>query len=236
MKRIIFLMSISLGSMFLFTSCFEKIDNWYTETSEYDGRFVVGTTCEEYSSDDVPVSEGMEMWVFNTSNNVANEIWIDNFSIAGTHIKAKLTLIGDAKTFKTAGDTKLDEDSGVTYWLKPDGNPGGNYPPAAPTAAGITMDAVTLYTRISVDSAYIIKNAATTLGGNKSDSICLKTTLYHDAFQIISYETGPAKFAWKLVEGSEGNMDGWEEHWTISGYRYTGFPEDLGKKPPIVVK
>lgn len=244
MKKAFYLINITLASVLLFTSCFEKMDNWYTETSEYDGRFVVSATCEEYSSDDVPLSDGMEMWIFNTAKNAANEIWIDNFSIAGFHMKAKLNVNGDAKSFKTDSDVNLFYDSETTYVLNASGAPVAYYPPAAPTAAGTKINCVTLYTRIKVDSAFISKAAATTPGGNKSDSVYLKATLFHDAFEAESYQTPSStwdnplvpEYDWRVVEGSLGNADGWEEHWTISGYRYTGFPEDLGKKPPIVVK
>jgi hypothetical protein len=184
----------------------------------------------------------MEMWVFNTANNTPNEIWIDNFSIAGFHMKAKLNVTGDASSFKTDADTKLFYDSETTYVLDNNGNPVAYYPPAAPTVAGTTIDCVTLYTRISVDSAFVTKAGATTPGGNKSDSVYMRTTLYHDAFQAESYQTDAStwanplipEFDWRVVDGSVGNADGWEEHWTLSGYRYTGFPEDIGKNPPIV--
>lgn len=243
MKKVIYLINIILATMLLFTSCFEKIDNWYTETSPYDGRFVVSATCEEYSSDDVPLSDGMEMWIFNTAKNAANEIWIDHFSIAGFHMKAKLNVTGDVNSFKTDTDTNLFYDSDVTYVLNASGAPVAYYPPAA-TTSGAKINCVTLYTRISVDSAFIKKGAATTPGGNKSDSVYLRATLYHDAFEAESYQTDPSTWAnpatpeyrWRVVDGSLGNADGWEEHWTMSGYRYTGFPEDLGSKPPIVEK
>jgi hypothetical protein len=238
-KLILFSISFSL----IFSSCFKKIDNWYTETSEYDGRYVVSATCEEYSSDDVPLSDGMELWIFNTSDNLANEIWIDHFSIAGFPMKAKLNVTGDAANFKTAGDVNLYHDSEVIYILV-DGNPVAYGPPdpGDATAAGELLDAVHLYTRVSVDTGKIINGGATTPGGNVSDSVFLKLTLYHNAFQYISYETDPADWAnpsvpeydWRIKDGSLTNADGWEEHWTISGYRYTGFPEDIGHKPPII--
>lgn len=231
MKKIIYLASIFSVAL-MFTSCFEKIDNWYTETSPYDGRFVVSATCEEYSSDDVPLSAGMEMWIFNTAKNTANEIWIDHLSIAGHDIKARLNITGDASNFNTAVDTELEEDAG-TYVLNDNGSL-GSYPPAAPASAGLKKNCITLYTRIKVDSAFISKAAATTPGGNKSDSLYVKTTLFHDGFELESYQKDASTYAWRVVEGSLGNKDGWEEHWTMSGYRYTGFPEDIGKKPPIV--
>ena len=241
MKKVIRLINISLVTMFLFTSCFDKMDNWYSETAAYDGRFIVSATCDEYSSDDIPLSDGMEMWLFNSANNLANEIWIDNFSIAGFPMKAKLNVAGDALSFKTNSDFSLYNDTETAYVLNADGNPAGYYPPDA-TAAGETIDCVQLYTRISIDEAGIIKSGATTPGGNKSDSIYIKATLYQDAFKAESYETDattwddPAvpEYSWKIVEGSIVNADGWEEHWTMSGYRYTGFPEDLGANPPIV--
>ncbi|GHV10529.1 hypothetical protein FACS1894162_4960 [Bacteroidia bacterium] len=237
MKKLIFLFSIA--ATMAFSSCLEEKENWYSATSAYDGRFVVSTTCDEYSSDDVPLSDGMEMWVFNSAENVANEIWIDHFAIAGVNIKAKLNVVGEATKFNTAESFELAANSGVTYVLV-NGDPVARFPVTASVADEI-IDCVTLYTRIGVENGGIVKNGATTPGGNKSDSIYLKTTLYSDFFQYISYETDPAtwtnpsvpEYDWKIVNGSITNAAGWEEHWTIAGYRYTGFPEDTGMKPPI---
>lgn len=241
MKKTIYLISIFLVTTSFFTSCFKEKDNWYSATAEYDGRYVVGTTCEEYSDDDIPLSERVEMWVYNTSDNIANEIWIDQFNIAGIPMKAKLNVTGNSENFKTNDDVSLYYESDLIYVLDEDGAPIDYYPPIA-TAIGEVINCVELYTRISIEEGGIIKKGATTPGGNASDSIFLKTILYSDAFQAESYETasdtwetpGTPEYDWKIIETSVTNADGWEEHWTVAGYRYTGYPEDIGTEPPIV--
>lgn len=240
MKKIIYLISILLVTMTLFTSCFKEIDNWYTETAAYDGRYVVSTTCEEYSSDDVPLSAGMEMLVYNSADNVANKFWIE-LSIAGLPIKAKLNVNGDATNFNMDSNIDLYYDSDIVYVLDDDGNPVTYFPPIA-TATGEIIDCLELYTRISIEKGGIIKKGATTPGGNASDSIYMNTIIYSDMFQAESYETpsdtwedpGIPEYDWKIIDTSIANADGWEEHWTISGYRYTGYPEDTGAKPPVI--
>ena len=54
MKKLIFVLSASL-LMMSFTSCFKEIDNWYTETAGYDGRYSVAISCEEEPSLDLAI-------------------------------------------------------------------------------------------------------------------------------------------------------------------------------------
>ncbi|MCL1934135.1 MAG: hypothetical protein FWF53_10050 [Candidatus Azobacteroides sp.] len=239
MKKIVYLLCISAPMMF-FTSCFEKIDNWYTETSGLDGRYVVATTCEEYSDDDTSIEDGNEVMIYNTAANVNDEIWIDTY-VAGDSIKGKFKITGDASGFKgAAGDAQnvrvttllIDTD----YGLAPFTDAYAGYF-RVPTAAGQLNDGLQLYTRITLVEGKIIPKGATTIGGNVSDSVYLKTIMHHDYVQFISYqlpeeeweEEGVPEFGWQLKPGSNSpaDADGYDETWTLAGYRYTGFQEDF---------
>jgi hypothetical protein len=68
--------------------------------------------------------------------------------------------------------------------------------------------------------------------------------MYSGFLVVESYEISSAQWTdpsvpeydWRVKEGSRRNADGFEEHWMLAGYRYTGLPEDIGAKPPITVK
>ncbi|MCL1936891.1 MAG: hypothetical protein FWF52_00655 [Candidatus Azobacteroides sp.] len=238
MKKIIYLLYIPIFMML--TSCFEKIDNWYTETSALDGRYVVAATCEEYSADDAPIEDGNEVMIYNTAANVGDEIWIDTH-VAGESVKGKFKITGDAAGFKAANDAQ----NVSTTTLLIDTEDYGPIPFEdiyaeyfrVPTTAGQLIDGVQLYTRITLVEGKIIPKGATTIGGNISDSVYLKTILHSDYIQFVSYQLPEGEwekedvpeFGWKLKEGSNtpADEDGWDETWTLSGYRYTGLPEDF---------
>jgi hypothetical protein len=225
----------------MFTSCFEEVDNWYTETSALDGRYVVATTCAEYDDDNTSIEDGNEVLIYNTAANVKDEIWIET-QIAGEPIKARFKLTGDATSFtdsltivenvNNAGTFYIDTDYGLAPFIS-------SYADyfRVPTAVGQLNDGVQLYTRVTLKEGKVISKGAITIGGNVSDSIYLKTVMHHDYVQFISYQlpedewkvAGVPEFGWKLKEGSNSpaDEDGWDETWTLSGYRYTGYPEDI---------
>ncbi|MEL7589583.1 MAG: lipid-binding protein [Prolixibacteraceae bacterium] len=230
----------------LFTSCMEEIDNWYTNTSDFDGRFVVATTCEEYSSDNTTIADGNELMIYNSAANIENEIIIDTH-VAGHAIKGKFKVTGNTAEFTAAEVAdNLSRSSGLSdddfYVLKngaPDKYPSGL---GDPESAGIEHEGVQLYSRLSLGNGKIIPKAATTIGGNVSDSVYVETTMYFDLVTIESYQIPEAdwsdpnepEYDWRVKAGSRTNAAGWEEHWTLAGYRYTGFPEDVNPKVPII--
>lgn len=237
MKNIAYLFSILLIGV-VFSSCFEDIDNWYSETASYDGRFVVATTCEEYSSDNTTISDGIELMIYNTADNVPNEVWLDT-EVAGQHIKGKFKLTGDPSNFSST--ETVDNIASDSYYIDTDY---GLAPFTAsyasyfrvPTAAGQLNDGIQLYTRITLLEGKILPNAATSIGGNTSDSIYVKTVMHHDFMQFESYEIPEEEwddpdvpeFAWRVKPGTNtpATAEDWDETWTLAGYRYTGLPED----------
>ena len=238
MKKLIYISILSI--MVLFTSCFEDKDNWYSETSSYDGRYVVAQSSEE-SDDDTVIEDGNELMIYNSAADIENEIIID-FSIAGNPVKGKFNVSGTSANFSTSGTvvknlsrTVLEDDD---YSLtKEDGTSTNNHPSdlETPTVAGTEYTGIQIYARLSLEEGKVIPEGATTIGGNVSDSVYVKVTAYHDYLIIESYQLPEdewdspetPKFGWRVKDGSRTNADGKEEHWTLSGYRYTGLPEDI---------
>ena len=257
MKKIKYFLGIAFITMFV-TSCFEEIDNWYTNTSSYDGRFSVAVTCEEDDSYNANIQSGLELWIYNSAANVANEIIVDTHVAVifnedgkledeGYAVKGKFKVNGDPAGFK--GNEKVwnlsantDLHDGEYYLII-----GGHYynpSDLEDSDVGEEFDAIHLYARLSVEEGKISPKGATTIGGNKSDGLRMKITTYCDYLTVESYMTPSGswvypdvpEYAWRVKEGSRKNADGWEEHWTLDGYRYTGYPEDLGQQPPIIKK
>jgi len=223
----------------MFTSCLQKLDNWYTETAAFDGRYVVATTCEEYSDDDTSIADGNEAMIYNTAANVKDEIWIES-QVAGEPVKGRFKITGDASDFKGA-DSQVENVNSQDYLIDTDYgwapfDPSYSDYFRVPDAAGQLNDGIQLYTRISLVEGKIIPKGATTIGGNVSDSVYIKTVMHHDYVQFISYQlpedewSDPAvpEYGWMLKDGSNtpADADGWDETWTLAGYRYTGFAED----------
>ncbi len=234
MKKYIFII-ITVAISVIFSSCNEELENWYTETSSYDGRYVVSQTVEEakYNEDNATIEDGNEIMLYNTAANVQNEIWLETH-IAGVHIKVKTVLTGASAAFNGTGEI---QNIVRTYLYGEDESRKGKdltSTLAAPTAAGLTHPGYDLFSRISVGEGKILPKAATTIGGNPSDSFNLKMILHTDkilfeSYQIPKEEWGNPdvpEFAWRIRESSRTPLNDWDEHWTLEGYRYTGYPED----------
>ena len=245
MKKLIYLFSISFV-MILLTSCFKDIDNWYTETAGYDGWYTVAVTCEEYDDDNLTIEDGEDFMIYNSAANVANEIVIDTH-IGGLAIKGKFNVSGSPADFKgTAESVNVLYSSELinanNYYFFYDGNP---YTPSqfgSPDELGEEYEGIQVYSRITLESGKITPLGATTIGGNKSDGLNLKITAYYDEFIVESYQTpqetwdspDEPELAWRIKAGTRKNADGWEEHWSFDGYRYTGYPEDVGSPVPVI--
>ncbi|GEM_PF-404085 len=240
MRKNIYLMGIFL-TIISFNSCQKELDNWYTETASYDGRYVVATTCEEYSDDDTSIEDGIELMIYNSAANVKDEIWLDT-EVAGAHIKAKFKITGDISLFKS-DETVSNIASTYYYIFRPTGgiasfsqsNANSYY--GVPTSEGTLIDGIQLYTRVTLEEGKIIPKSATTIGGNTSDSIYVKAVMHHDFVVFESYtlpedeweDPQVPEYAWRLKPGSNTPAPAadWDEHWTLAGYRYTGMPEDM---------
>ena len=237
MKKILYLLGIVAATL-LFASCQEELENWYSNTEAYDGRFVVATTCEEYSSDDTSIEDGLELMFYNTADNVSDEIWLDT-EVAGQHIKGRFKLTGSPSSFK--GNEIAENIASDSYYIDTDygwapfsSGYAGYF--RVPTAAGQLNDGVQLYTRITLLEGQILPEAATSIGGNTTDSLYVTSIMHHDFVQFESYRTPEEEwddaevpeYAWRVKPGTNtpATAADWDEHWTLAGYRYTGMPED----------
>lgn len=256
MKKIKYCLTLTLITI-LFSSCFEEKDNWYTNTKEYDGRYSVAITCDEYSDHDKTIEDGYELMIYNSAANVENRIIVDSYVAiddeTGTsfHIKGLFDLEGDVSSFKAsesssnlARSVELNDDE--FYLVDEEGTPIA-YPSdlPTPTYAGEEYPAMQLYSRVSLDGGKIIAKGATTIGGNVSDSVYIAITTYAEFLTIESYQKeeaewtvpGVPEFDWRIKDGERTIVEGSEEHWKYEGYRYTGYPEDnTSTKPPITEK
>ena len=237
MKKNIFIIT-TLAISIIFSSCTEEFKNWYSETAEYDGRYVVATTCEEYSDGDTSIEDGVELKLYNTASNAADELWLET-AVYEEPVKTKIKITGNSTSF--VSNEVTENTHANIYMLRPSGalaaftqaNAVRDY--GAATAAYRTFPGIQLYTKVKVEEGKIIPDAATTIGGNKSDSVYVKVLLQSDFLTFESYQTpesswrvaGVPEFAWRLKAGSNTPAPAdWDEHWTLAGYRYTGFPED----------
>jgi len=266
MRKITIIISTSVAMMFMLASCFEEIENWYTNTSNYDGRYDVGITCEEDEDYNTVIRDGIQLMIYNSAANVADEIIIEtnvavvineykdgDFTIRelvdeGYHVKGKFKITGNSSSFKGSGAVwnlysnpnlaageYLIIFAGRYYWYTNTFFDDGD--------VGEEFEAIHLYSRLSMEESKITPMGATTIGGNKSDGLNMKITTYCDHLIVESYPTSQdtwadpnvPEYAWRVKEGSRKNADGWEEHWTFTGYRYTGYPEDDPNiLPPII--
>ncbi len=236
MKKIIYILSAIACTVF--ASCESEPETWNSNTYDYDGRYSVATTCEEYSNDDTSIQEGVEALIYNTSSNTANEIWIES-TVATLPWRSKFKLTGNPSDFSCADTVEnvksetylIDTEDGLVLFT-----PENEDDFRVPTEAGQLNDGVQLYTRVTLLGGNILSKSATSIGGNVVDSVYLRLVMHHDYMQFESEEKPQLEWAdpnipeyeWVVKAGSNtpADEDGWDEHWTYSGYRYSGFPED----------
>jgi hypothetical protein len=227
MKKIFYILIIVVCAVF--TSCENDPEIWNSETYDYSGRFVYALYDEdgetEYLSvEDVQGYYEVELQIFNTSANTANEVWIENVNgnAFGLGFKAKLSLTGSSESFFASTEA-------VNLHSELENNEDD------PTALGQTASGVEWYARIKVLDGKILPKAATSIGGNTVDSIYLKIAFLSDEITFVSVEKDRALWAnpnvpeyeWKHDPAQNEYDDTSDEIYILKGYRYTGFPEDM---------
>ncbi len=220
-KKLCFL---SVFTLLTLTSCFEELDNWDSETFEYSGRYVFKLMSEDMKDTYVDYDGRYEIQIYNTADNIPNVVWIDDHGDVFP-LKSKFELSGNATSFKSVTEdfTKLSNNIYSTDEL----------PTPAPIAAGQTVtEDEKWYIRASVLEGKIIPGAATSIGGNVSDSLYIKIRLYSGTATYESYEIDESlrqdpkvpEFKWRFKSAThDPDLD---EVYVIGGYRYTGMPED----------
>ena len=223
MKKLAYIIS-AVCLLCMFTSCQEELDNWYSETFEYSGRFVFKLMSEDMSDTYIDY-EGYEIQIYNTAENIQNNVWIDDHGLI-FHLKSKFVFTGNASSFKSVTEdfAQLPENIHSTE----------DVPSVVPTAAGQTYtEEEQWYIKAAILEGKILPKAATTPGGNQADSIYMKIRLYSGAATFTSYEVPVAlradpevpEYAWKFTSAVPNPE--MEETYVIGGYRYTGMPEDM---------
>ena len=213
---------ITLSSLILiFSSCMKELDSWNSETFEYSGRFICKLMSEDMQD---TYAEGSEIQIYNTADNVQNVIWLDDHEDMFP-LKSKFQLTGDATSFKSSSDDFATLDNNI-YSTE-------DLPSPAPTATGQTVtEDEKWYIKATLLEGKIIPGAATSVGGNVSDSLYIKIKLYSGTATYTSYEIAEAlradpkvpEFRWRFTSAThDPSMD---EVYVIGGYRYTGMPED----------
>jgi hypothetical protein len=222
MKKIAFLFSV-ISLFCMFTSCQEELESWDSETLEYSGRFVFKLMSEDMS--DTYVDYGYEIQLYNTAENIPNNVWIDDHGSIFP-LKSKFVFSGNASAFKSVTEdfAQLPENILSTE----------DVPSVDPTAAGQTyVEEEQWYIKAAILEGKILPGAATSIGGNQADSLYMKIRLYSGAATFTSYEIPVAlradpevpEFAWKFTSAVPNPE--MEETYVIGGYRYTGMPEDM---------
>ena len=226
MKKTLYILSIV--SCVIFTSCDKEPEIWNSETFDYSGRFVYalydenGET-ESLSLEDVQGGYGAEIQIYNTSANVANEVWINNVSGSGYGLafKAKLSLTGNPESFTSPEEVNTQSEF-------------DNLPNTAPTALGQTASGFEWYARIKVLEGKILPKAGTSIGGNTVDSIYLKITFLSDDVTFVSVAKpealwavpGTPEYEWQRDPAQSIYDSSSDETYVFKGYRYSGYPED----------
>ena len=235
-KYISFLTGICI---ILLLSCEEYEPGGTATQNTYSGQFVVAATCEEYHEDDTVIEDGLIVLISNSAANVENQIVIDTY-IATFHIRGKFDVTGNPSGFRAAGSTpNILSNSfigGNDFFIVDSDNEPVAYAfeLPVPTNEGEEYDGMQFYTHISLEDGKITPKGATTIGGNISDKISMKIILHSEYLVFESYRTDEIdwtvpdvpEFGWRVKNGSRKNADKWKEHWSLDGYRYTGYPED----------
>ncbi len=208
--------------IFSFSSCQEDLEIWDSETLEYSGRFIVDLLSEDMN--DVYV-RGEEIMIYNTSDNIENEVWIDDHGNIFP-LKSKFIFSGNSSSFKS----NVDDFAQLTYNNIMSTE---DVPSPAPTAAGQTTTVdEQWYVKAAILEGKILPKAATTVGGNEVDSLYMKVKLYSGVATFKSYEIPEsmrqdpekAEFKWKFESAThDATLD---ETYVLSGHRYSGMPED----------
>jgi len=218
MRNIISYMAI-LFVCLSYTSCKEDLVVWDSQTLEYSGRYIVSLLDEDLNATGY---DGYEIQLYSTADNIKNQLYIDDLNQL-LPLKSKFTFTGSSDLFNSA-NLEFDQLSNNLNAV--------NVPKVAPTAVNQNKTEERDYLRSAVIEGKIIPQAATTGGGNSSDSIYIKIILYCGTATFKSYslpvqlraDPEVEQFAWKLdFVTYDPELD---ETYVLSGYRFTGLPED----------
>lgn len=222
MKNKILYISLIIFSL-CFYSCNEEVEIWDSNTLSYAGTYDIEILAEDGTTVEASIDEGEQLMLFNTAANIENEIWIQDL-YHWFPLMSKFKFTGNSTSFESVSTNFDDLTNNQDAIESPDTDP---------TAAGEVLTEDRYYLRSYITEGKIGLNDAETTGGNISDSIRFKIVFLSGSATFTSYQTeeatwvspGTPEFAWKLTSTTYDNT--LDETYIVSGYRYTGFEEDL---------
>ena len=198
-----------------------ELDDWDSAVLDYSGTYLYqvsepdGTLVADYDNE-------QKLEFYNTAADVANELWIDDHDKV-FELRSKFFFDGDAGSFKSKSIAFADLTDNEKAIVVPDNKP-------------LKLDTLTVvprdYIRAAIVEGKIIKNGATTLGKNITDSLYLSIVLYSGNVTFkseevpVEYRSNPDKEEFKWVLDAVAYDATADESYIISGHRYTGFTED----------
>lgn len=219
MKKLLYILAVSFIGL---TACDDtELENWDSAVLDYSGTYLYqvseldGTLVVDYDSEH-------KLEFYNTSADVANELWIDDHDKV-FELRSKFFFDGDASSFKSKSVAFADLTDNEKAIVVPEDKP-------------LKLDTITVvsrdYIRAAIVEGKIITDGAITLGNNTTDSLFVSIVLYSGDVTFkseevpVAYRSNPDKeeFKWVLdVVAHDATKD---ESYIIAGHRYTGFTED----------
>ena len=226
MKRITIFIGLFFATASFLTSCQQDVEVWDSETLNYSGRYVIKLMSEDLS-ETYHDYDGSELDIYNTSANIANEVWIEDVSKV-IPLKCKFSFTGTAASFKSA-NMEFDKLTNNLNAIVP---PKASEKVPDPTAEGQTAEVARDYLRAVVVDGKIIPKGTKSKGGNVVDSLYMKVKFYsgkvifNSKLKAQKDWKDPTKpeFAWILSSVTYDPTKG--ELMVINGRGYTGFEED----------
>jgi len=198
-----------------------ELENWDSAVLDYSGTYLYqvsdldGNLVVDYNNEN-------KFEFYNTSADVANELWIDDHDKV-FELRSKFSLDGEPTAFKSKSIAFADLTNNEKAVIIPE---------SKPTALGETIVDFRWYVRSAIVEGKIITDGATTLGNNTTDSLYMSMVFYSGDVSFksevvpVEYRSNPDKeeFKWVLdVVAHDATND---EAYLVSGHRYSGFTED----------
>ena len=220
-NKIIYLLLIAVFSVSI-TSCEEDLEIFDSNTLDYSGTFYY-ELYDDASELQWPYIHAQSMMLYNTSANVANEIWFENFDAGSLHIKSKFFLNGTSESFQS---------SSMNFADLPNNEAAIAAPSTKPTGLGESVSVDREYIRNAIEAGNITVNGETTVSGNPVDGIYIKFKMLSGTVNFTSYSIPVAERADPEVEQFDWLYESatydstLDESWIFSGHRKTGFAVD----------
>ncbi|BAX79460.1 lipid-binding protein [Labilibaculum antarcticum] len=219
MKTLLYILAVGFIGL---TACDDtELEDWDSAVLDYSGTYLYqvsdldGNLLVDYDNED-------KLEFYNTSADVANELWIDDHDKV-FELRSKFFFDGDASSFASKSIAFADLTNNEKAIVVPEDKP-------------LKLDTITVvardYIRAAIVEGKIVKNGATTIGENITDSLYVSIVLYSGTVSFkseavpVEYRSNPDKeeFQWVLDDVVYDATK--DDSYLISGHRYTGFTED----------